>query len=101
MAMNLRSIYQPKVELATSTITGVEALARWRRRDGVFVPPDMFISALEQTGLIQPFTWWALETAMRQRIAWVKRRFDLRIAVNVPISVIMDPQFMAGTWPLG
>ncbi len=86
--------YQPKVELATSTITGVEALARWRRKDGVFVPPDMFITALEQTGLIQTFTWWALETAMRQRIDWLKRRLDLRIAVNVPISVIMDPQFM-------
>jgi len=86
--------YQPKVELASSTITGVEALARWRRQDGAFVPPDMFITALEQTGLIQPFTWWALETAMRQRIDWLKRRLDLRIAVNVPISVIMDPQFM-------
>lgn len=86
--------YQPKVELATSTITGVEALARWRRKDGALVPPDMFITALEQTGLIQRFTWWALETAMRQRIAWLARGFDLRIAVNVPISVITDPLFI-------
>ena len=86
--------YQPKVELATSTITGVEALARWRRADGFFVPPDMFITALEQTGLIQRFTWWALETAMRQRNAWLKRRYNLRIAVNVPISVITDPNFI-------
>lgn len=44
--------------------------------------------------LIQTFTWWALETAMRQCIGWLKRRFDLRIEVNVPISVIMDTQFM-------
>jgi diguanylate cyclase (GGDEF)-like protein len=86
--------YQPKVELATGTITGVEALARWHRQDGSVVPPDMFISALEQTGLIQPFTWWALTTAMRQRIDWLKRRIDLRIAVNMPISVVMDPQFI-------
>jgi len=88
--------YQPKVELATSTITGVEALARWRRPDGSVVPPEMFITALEQTGLILPFTWWVLEAAMRQRVAWLKRRFDLRIAVNVPVSVIMDPQFIPG-----
>jgi diguanylate cyclase (GGDEF)-like protein len=88
--------YQPKVELATGTITGVEALARWRRADGSHVPPEMFITALEQTGLILPFTWWALETALRQRIAWLKRRFDLRVAVNVPVSVIMDPQFVTG-----
>lgn len=86
--------YQPKVELATSTINSVEALARWRRKDSSFVPPDMFISALEQTGLIQRFTWWALETAMRQRIDWLSRGLDLRIAVNMPISVIMEPQFM-------
>mgnify|MGYP001228304302 CR=1 FL=1 len=88
--------YQPKLELATSTITGVEALARWYRQDGSYVPPDMFITALEQTGLIQRFTWWALETAMLQRNAWLKQRIDLRIAVNVPISVITDPRFISG-----
>lgn len=87
--------YQPKVDLVTHTITGVEALARWRRQNGAFVPPDMFISALEQTGLIQRFTWWALEAAMRQRLAWLAAGYDLHIAVNVPVSVIMDPQFSA------
>ena len=87
--------YQPKLELATSTLIGVEALARWRRADGSFVPPDMFISALEQTGLIQRFTWWALESAMRQRTAWLSRQIDLRIAVNVPVSVITDANFLA------
>lgn len=87
--------YQPKVDLVTHTVTGVEALARWRRQNGAFVPPDMFISALEQTGLIQRFTWWALDTVMRQRIAWLARGYDLRIAVNVPVSVIMDAHFIA------
>lgn len=90
-----RLYYQPKVELTTSTITGVEALARWHRKDGSSVPPDMFISALEQTGLIQQFTWWALAVAMRQRTEWLKRGWDLRIAVNVPLSVVTDPQFVA------
>ncbi|MCF8199154.1 MAG: bifunctional diguanylate cyclase/phosphodiesterase [Sulfuritalea sp.] len=88
--------YQPKVELATNTIIGVEALARWQRTDGAFVPPDMFIVALEQTGLIQRFTWWAVETAMIQRLAWMERSLDLRIAVNVPISVLTDPEFIDG-----
>ncbi|MCF8178614.1 MAG: bifunctional diguanylate cyclase/phosphodiesterase [Sulfuritalea sp.] len=88
--------YQPKVELATNTIIGVEALARWRRSDGAFVPTDMFIVALEQTGLIQRFTWWALETVMIQRLAWLERRYDLRIAVNMPISVLTDPEFING-----
>lgn len=86
--------YQPKLDLVTNTITAVEALARWPRKDGSWVPPDMFISALEQTGLIQRFTWWVIETAVRQRQDWLGKGLDLRIAVNVPISMITDPGFI-------
>lgn len=86
--------YQPKVELATGRLDSVEALARWQRGDGVAVPPDMFISALEQTDLIAPFTYWALATAMAQRQAWLERGWDLEVAVNVPLSVVMDTRFL-------
>lgn len=86
--------YQPKVELVNGLIHGVEALARWRQVDGVTVPPDMFISALEHTGLITPFTYWAIETAVRQRAEWLAMGWDLAIAVNVPLSVVMDTRFL-------
>lgn len=87
--------YQPKLDLATGRLAGVEALARWPRENGTAVPPDMFISALEQTGLIAPFTYWALETAVAQRTAWLRRGWNISVAVNVPLSVVMEPRFMA------
>jgi diguanylate cyclase len=86
--------YQPKVELANGSIHGVEALARWQRASDVTVPPDMFISALEQTGLITPFTYWAIEMAVSQRAEWLRLGWDLAIAVNVPLSVVLDTHFL-------
>jgi diguanylate cyclase len=87
--------YQPKLDLATQRLAGVEALARWPRENGTAVPPDMFVSALEQTGLIAPFTYWALETAVAQREAWLERGWHISVAVNVPLSVVMEPSFLA------
>lgn len=87
--------YQPKVELCSGSVLGVEALARWHRLDGSLVMPEIFVSALEQTGLIQPFTWWALATVMRQRREWLGRGLDITVAVNVPLSVVMAPDFIA------
>ena len=87
--------YQPKLDLASGCITGCEALARWPHPQRGMVPPDMFITALEQTGLILPFTRWAIDTALRQREVWRKRGWNLDIAVNVPPGVLMNPEFMA------
>lgn len=87
--------YQPKLDLASGCITGCEALARWPHPERGLVPPDMFISALEQTGLILPFTRWLLDTALRQREAWRNRGWDIDIAINVPPIVLMNPEFMA------
>jgi diguanylate cyclase (GGDEF)-like protein len=87
--------YQPKIDLAQGRIDGVEALARWQRGNSVAVPPDMFIGALEQTGLITSFTYWALHTAMAQRERWLQRGWDINIAVNVPLSVVMDNRFLS------
>lgn len=87
--------YQPKIDLARGQLDGVEALARWQRGSTIAVPPDMFIGALEQTGLIASFTYWALHTAMEQRKRWLQRGWDIRIAVNVPLSVVMDNRFLS------
>jgi diguanylate cyclase len=87
--------YQPKLELSSGRLAGVEALARWPRDNDMTVPPDMFISALEQTGLIAPFTYWALETAVAQRMAWLRQGWNISVAVNVPLSVVMEPRFLA------
>lgn len=87
--------YQPKLDLASGCIAACEALARWPHPERGMVPPDMFISALEQTGLILPFTRWLLATALRQQQAWRNRGWEIDIAINVPPAVLMNPEFMA------
>lgn len=87
--------YQPKLDLASGRITGCEALARWPHPQRGMVPTEMFISALEQTNLMLPFTRWAIRTALLQQQTWRQRGWDLDIAVNVPPVVLMNPEFLS------
>jgi diguanylate cyclase (GGDEF)-like protein/PAS domain S-box-containing protein len=76
--------YQPKLNLATGTIIGAEALIRWNDPRTGLVPPIRFISILEETGLIYDVGNWALGQAVDDYLRW--RRVGLaavRIAVNV------------------
>lgn len=76
--------YQPKVSLRTGRWTGVEALLRWKRPDHGLVPPDVFIPALEESGLIVPVGAWTIATACKQLADWHGGSMDgLSIAVNV------------------
>jgi diguanylate cyclase (GGDEF)-like protein/PAS domain S-box-containing protein len=77
--------YQPIVRLPSSEITGLEALARWRRADGREVAPAEFIPVAEETGLIVPLTCFVLREACRQGAAW-QRAFDRSFGVSVNIS---------------
>jgi len=63
--------YQPKVNLRTGEITGVEALIRWRHPEHGVVPAAPFIRVAEQCGLIVPIGRWALGEACRQARAWL------------------------------
>jgi diguanylate cyclase (GGDEF)-like protein len=87
----LELYYQPKIDLEDGRIIGVEALARWHHPEKGFVPPDVFIPVLEQTGLIKPFTNWALNTALGQCHEWNKAGLDLTMAVNLSMHNLRDP----------
>jgi predicted signal transduction protein with EAL and GGDEF domain len=76
--------YQPKVDVRTARMVGVEALMRWKR-NGVLVPPGEFIPLAEETGLIRPLSEWAIREAARQARVWVDSfGFSESIAVNLP-----------------
>jgi len=76
--------YQPKVDLASGEVTGVEALLRWRRGDGELIGPDQFIPLLEETGLIVPVGEWVLNQACTQIKAWQDAGVpDITVAVNL------------------
>ncbi len=76
--------YQPKFDLKTQRITGLEALLRWQRPDFGLVPPADFIPVLEDTGLIVPVGEWVIGEACRQIRAWEEEGLGaLGVAVNL------------------
>jgi diguanylate cyclase (GGDEF)-like protein/PAS domain S-box-containing protein len=87
--------YQPIVSLPTGDeIHGFEALIRWPRPDGTFIPPMEFIPIAEETGLIAPLGDWILETACRQLQAWNQQfKEDVYISVNISSLQLFQPQF--------
>jgi diguanylate cyclase (GGDEF)-like protein len=75
--------YQPKLDLRTSEIPGVEALVRWRHPHRGLLMPDQFMELAERTGLVRPLTRWTLEEAAAQQMRWSAQGVDLTIAVNI------------------
>jgi diguanylate cyclase (GGDEF)-like protein len=84
--------YQPKLQLGSNRVYGVEALVRWHHPERGVVRPDQFIPLAEQTGLIVPLTQWVLERALRQCHAWSLAGLRLDVAVNLSIRNLEDPQ---------
>ncbi len=84
--------YQPKVDLKSDAVYGVEALLRMRRANGQLVSPADFIPLAEDTGLIIPMGQWVLETACRDA-ALMQQALGTPLMVAVNIS---PRQFMQG-----
>jgi diguanylate cyclase (GGDEF)-like protein len=82
--------YQPKAELESGHIVGVEALVRWQHPERGFVPPNDFISVAERTGLIKPLSRYVLAEAIRQCRAWNEAGLELHVAVNLTIPDLLD-----------
>jgi diguanylate cyclase (GGDEF)-like protein/PAS domain S-box-containing protein len=81
---DLHALYQPRQDLRTGQVIGVEALARWQHPELGAVSPKEFIPVAEETGVIVPLGQWILETACRQNKAWQEAGYEgIRISVNV------------------
>jgi len=86
--------YQPIVELATSRVTGAEALVRWWRGDEA-VPPRAFLAVAEDSGLIVPLGEWVLRKTCAQGAAWRAASWDVGVSVNLSLRQLNAPQFPA------
>ena len=75
-------LYQPKINMRSRRMVGVEVLARWRNALGEIIPPTAFIPVAEQAGLIEPLTWSVLEQAGATLRDWHKIDPALTMAVN-------------------
>ena len=76
--------YQPRVNMRTGRVDGLEALVRWQHPERGLIPPDRFIPLAEETGLIVPIGEWVLQTACAQGQDWRRRGFaPVVISVNL------------------
>ncbi len=79
----LRLFYQPKIDLDTKGVMGMEALIRWNNQEMGMVSPGQFIPLAEETGLIVPIGEWVLRTACADTKGWIDMGYDdLQVAVN-------------------
>ncbi len=82
--------FQPKVNLDSEELTGVEALVRWNHPDLGLLTPDLFVPLAERTGLIRPLGRYVLEHAVRQCARWRSDGLDLPVAVNLTMPDLLD-----------
>lgn len=88
--------YQPRIDLATGRLIGLEALLRWQHPRFGLLPPARFLPILETSGLIHSAGEWAISMACRQLAAW-QRRFelpDLTIAINLSTQQLMHSRLV-------
>ncbi len=82
--------YQPKVDIASGRVRGVEALVRWMSPERGLVYPDDFLPLAESAGLMPALTAVALDLALAQVAAWNHDGLQLSVAVNLPSAAIVD-----------
>jgi EAL domain-containing protein (putative c-di-GMP-specific phosphodiesterase class I)/DNA-binding NarL/FixJ family response regulator len=83
--------YQPKVDMLTGIVRGVEALARWRHPELGAVRPDHFIAVAEREGLIRDLTLSVMDTALAQAARWNAHGLKLSMAVNLSPRLLESP----------
>lgn len=86
--------YQPKVNMRTGEVLGVEALIRWQHPDEGLLTPEAFLPIIEHSELSQRVGDWVITHALRQAQAWATNGFSLPISVNVSGAQLQQPDFV-------
>ena len=87
---NIRPYYQPKVDLLTGEILGLEALARWEMDDGKIGMPGYFIPKIEELGLMHDFTYAITRDVIKDINRWQEMGFD-----RIPVSINIDERMLS------
>src|SRR5581483_4159847 len=82
--------YQPKIDVATGTVLGAEALLRWPHPERGAIPPDEFVPIAEHTGVIRPLTLHVLRRAAADCARWTAAGHQVGVAVNVSARNLVD-----------
>ena len=87
----LACVYQPKIDLRSGQVVGVEALLRWHHPELGDVPPAWFLPLVERTALIRPLTLHVLDLALAQSARWRCGGRDWTVSVNLSATNLLDP----------
>ncbi|NNA85924.1 bifunctional diguanylate cyclase/phosphodiesterase [Pseudomonas fragi] len=88
--------YQPRLDLGTGHIVGLEALVRWRHAERGLLAPSEFVPLAEQSGLIVPLGYWVISRALRDMQALRERGLEpLHMAVNLSFRQFQDSQLLS------
>jgi predicted signal transduction protein with EAL and GGDEF domain len=85
--------YQPKLDLRSGYVDGVEALVRWQHPALGLLDADRFLPLAEQIGLATSISEWGLGEAIRQCASWRSQGIELDIAVNLDVRSLVDLDF--------
>ncbi|MGH7875567.1 MAG: EAL domain-containing response regulator [Candidatus Binatia bacterium] len=94
----LVNFYQPKVEVTTGTVVGVESLVRWLRPKVGIIAPGRFITVAETHGLIEQITRYVTGEALTHKRAWQEAGVTVSVAINVSMDDLAEldfPEFLA------
>jgi EAL domain-containing protein (putative c-di-GMP-specific phosphodiesterase class I)/GGDEF domain-containing protein len=94
MQSRLELYYQPKVNLVSRQLYGAEALIRWKHPKYGNISPNLLISLIEKSHLLQEITLWILNTALHQSKLMRARSPDFRIAVNLSPDLLASPDLV-------
>ncbi|MGK6324325.1 EAL domain-containing protein [Sphingomonas sp. DT-51] len=86
----LRLVYQPRIELATSRCVGAEALLRWQHPQLGDVSPAEFIPIIEQSSLARATTQWVLDAALEQLVRWQAEGIHLPLSINISAANLSE-----------
>jgi diguanylate cyclase (GGDEF)-like protein/PAS domain S-box-containing protein len=85
--------YQPKVNLITGELVGVEALIRWQHPERGLLSPVDFLPFIDGSDLEKPLGEWVIRTALAQAAAWGRQGHALSVSVNISAAHLLEPDF--------
>lgn len=91
--MELYVVYQPKIEMDTYTLAGVEALVRWQHKTKGIIPPSMFVPFAERHGLIGELTTLVITKTLEQMAKWQAEDQDFKVSINMSARTLTDLEF--------